>query len=178
MVSIPVIVLLAHVTTTSHPLSIIVLPLQRNGSSRSIDLNSEGCKIVAEPYMKHPLQDRWCLWFLEYDRSKSWEEMQNKVSTFDTVEDFWCLYDHIKNASELDDQNDYSVFKGNIRPMWEDPANNRGGRWILSAYKQRHEIDNYWLNTVSHGHCEATKSLSSILPLQPKLHFNCFSYCI
>ena len=45
---------------------------------------------------RHPLEHPWTLWYLEPDRSKSWEEMQNIVSTFDTVEDLWSLYNRIK----------------------------------------------------------------------------------
>ncbi|XP_037036033.1 eukaryotic translation initiation factor 4E1-like [Bradysia coprophila] len=125
-----------------------MVSIPRSGSSRSIDMNPEGRKIAVDRYIKHPLQDQWTLWFLQYERNKSWEDLQNRVITFDTVEDFWSLYDHIKDASVLGDLNDYSVFKGDIRPMWEDAANKRGGRWVLNAFRQRHELDNLWLSTL------------------------------
>lgn len=40
-----------------------------------------------------------------------------------------------------------------IKPMWEDPRNKRGGRWLVSLSKQqRHiELDRLWLETVSRG---------------------------
>lgn len=40
-----------------------------------------------------------------------------------------------------------------IEPMWEDPRNKRGGRWLVSlAKQQRHiELDRLWLETVSWG---------------------------
>ncbi|KAJ6646905.1 Eukaryotic translation initiation factor 4E1, partial [Pseudolycoriella hygida] len=100
--------------------------------------------------MKHQLRHQWTLWYLDNDRNKSWEEKQNEVSTFDTVEDFWSLYNEIKLASELQPGNDYSLFKNNIRPMWEDPANANGGRWILSMYtpQQLSSLNNLWLNVM------------------------------
>ena len=42
-----------------------------------------------EPVIKHPLQNRWTLWFFKNDRSKNWVENNQSVSTFDTIEDFW-----------------------------------------------------------------------------------------
>lgn len=101
--------------------------------------------------------------------------MQNEITSFDTVEDFWSLYNHIRVASELKQGNDYSLFKKNIRPMWEDAgrvdlkserdrtewtlnvlsfkylANKRGGRWVLNLNKQqrRNELDALWLDIVS-----------------------------
>ncbi|XP_037047650.1 eukaryotic translation initiation factor 4E1-like [Bradysia coprophila] len=98
---------------------------------------------------KHPLRNQWTLWYLDNDRNKSWEEKQNEVSTFDTVEDFWNLYNMIKYASELQPGNDYSLFKNNIRPMWEDAANANGGRWILSMTQQQlGNLDDLWLNVM------------------------------
>lgn len=45
--------------------------------------------VNSEKTVKHPLQNTWTLWYLENDRTKSWEEMQNEITSFDTVEDFW-----------------------------------------------------------------------------------------
>lgn len=127
---------------------------QRNASSRSVvvEVNGNGYKTPLEDLVKHPLQDQWTLWYLENDRTKTkWEDMQNRVTSFGTVEDFWSLHGHIVDPSRLGDGNDYSLFKGNIRPMWEDKANKHGGRWVLSFSRQhsRAELDEMWLDTVS-----------------------------
>jgi len=42
----------------------------------------------AELEVKHPLENKWTLWFYE-NRSKVWEENVREVASFDTVEDFW-----------------------------------------------------------------------------------------
>lgn len=68
-----------------------------------------------EHLFKHPLQNTWTLWYLENDRSKAWEDMQNEITNFDTVEDFWSLYNHIKPPSEIKLGSDYSLFKKGIR---------------------------------------------------------------
>lgn len=71
--------------------------------------------VRTEHLFKHPLQNTWTLWYLENDRSKSWEDMQNEITSFDTVEDFWSLYNHIKPPSEIKVGSDYSLFKKGIR---------------------------------------------------------------
>ena len=48
--------------------------------------------VVAGPeqYVKHPLQNRWALWYFKNDKAKSWTENLRLISKFDTVEDFWA----------------------------------------------------------------------------------------
>lgn len=76
--------------------------------------------------------------------------MQHQITTFDTVEDFWSLYNHIKLPTEIRNGNDYSLFKNNIRPMWEDEQNKNGGRWVINLPKNfRHnELDKLWLEVI------------------------------
>lgn len=77
--------------------------------------------------------NRWVLWYLKNDRTKAWEDCLKEVATFDTVEDFWALYNHIQLASGLGWGSDYYLFKEGIKPMWEDPANVEGGRWLVQV---------------------------------------------
>ncbi|CAB0036223.1 unnamed protein product [Trichogramma brassicae] len=100
-----------------------------------------------ELLIKHPLQNTWTLWYFELDKSKSWEESQREITSFDTAEDFWSMYHHIKTASELKNGCDYSMFKHGIRPMWEDKANKQGGRWLINLDKKQRstELDHFWL---------------------------------
>ncbi|GLG97124.1 Eukaryotic translation initiation factor 4E [Gryllus bimaculatus] len=97
--------------------------------------------------VKHPLQNTWTLWYFENDRNKSWEENQRKITSFRYAEDFWSLYNHIKPASDLRQGSDYSLFKNDICPMWEDAANKNGGRWLINLEKKQrgNELDKYWL---------------------------------
>lgn len=112
-------------------------------------IEKEQEEVGAEQLIKHPLQNIWTLWYLENDRSKSWEDMQNEITSFDTVEDFWCLYNHIKPPSDIKVGSDYSLFKKGIRPMWEDDANKKGGRWVISLTRcPKNELDNLWLDVL------------------------------
>uniref|UniRef100_A0A3P8T4K2 Eukaryotic translation initiation factor 4E family member 1c n=1 Tax=Amphiprion percula TaxID=161767 RepID=A0A3P8T4K2_AMPPE len=109
-------------------------------------------QVVANPeqYIKHPLQNRWALWYFKNDKSKSWTENLRLISKFDTVEDFWALYNHIQQPSKLGFGCDYCLFKDGIKPMWEDDRNKLGGRWLMTLNKQqRHnDLDRYWMETL------------------------------
>ena len=36
-----------------------------------------------------------------------------------------------------------------IKPMWEDPANERGGKWVLNVRNNdKHILGHYWENLV------------------------------
>ncbi|XP_039341341.1 eukaryotic translation initiation factor 4E type 1B isoform X1 [Mauremys reevesii] len=106
--------------------------------------------LAAEILDKHPLQNRWALWFFKNDKSKTWQANLRLVTKFSTAEDFWALYSHIQLASKLTSGCDYSLFKDGIEPMWEDNRNKRGGRWLITlAKQQRHtELDRFWLETL------------------------------
>ncbi|XP_044803717.1 eukaryotic translation initiation factor 4E type 1B isoform X2 [Bubalus bubalis] len=97
----------------------------------------------------HPLLNRWALWFFKNDRSRAWQNNLHRVTKFNTVEDFWAIYNNIQLASKLSSGCDYALFKDGIKPMWEDSRNKRGGRWLVSLTKQqRHiELDHLWLET-------------------------------
>uniref|UniRef100_A0A8C0ILZ1 Eukaryotic translation initiation factor 4E n=1 Tax=Chelonoidis abingdonii TaxID=106734 RepID=A0A8C0ILZ1_CHEAB len=83
-----------------------------------------------EQDIKHPLQN-----------SKTWQENLCLISKFDTVEDFWALYNHIQLFSNLMPGCDYSLFKDRIEPLWEDEKNRRGGRWLITLTKQQRQND-------------------------------------
>ncbi|XP_029439564.1 eukaryotic translation initiation factor 4E type 1B [Rhinatrema bivittatum] len=103
-----------------------------------------------EEMEKHPIENRWALWFFKNDKSKTWQANLRLVTKFNTVEDFWALYTHIQLASKLTSGCDYSIFKDGITPMWEDNRNKRGGRWLITLSKQqRHtDLDRLWLETL------------------------------
>lgn len=41
---------------------------------------------------------------------------------------------------------DYSVFKSDIKPVWEDGTNKKGGRWLI---KDNGLLDQYWMDIVT-----------------------------
>lgn len=45
------------------------------------------------------------------------------------------MYCHLARPGDLPPQTDLHLFKSGIRPMWEDPANTRGGKWVHKIIK-------------------------------------------
>jgi len=62
----------------------------------------------------------------------SWDQNLQKVSTFETVEEFWATFNHVKPPSAIDSNSTYYLFEYNVKPAWEDPANKNGGKWQYS----------------------------------------------
>ncbi|KAK8765632.1 hypothetical protein V5799_031759 [Amblyomma americanum] len=98
-----------------------------------------------EERLKHPLEHRWSFWYHTNDRNRTWQENLLEIASFDTVEDFWAVYNHMKRPSEIAQGCDYSMFKYGIKPMWEDSRNRRGGRWFVKLGKVEAATDNCWL---------------------------------
>lgn len=51
--------------------------------------------------------------------------------SFTTVEEFWSIYAHLKPVSELPFISDHLLFWQNVKPIWEDPVNSLGGKWVV-----------------------------------------------
>jgi translation initiation factor 4E len=100
---------------------------------------------------KHPLHNTWCLWVLLHSQGakESWQKSQMNIHTFSAVEDFWRLFNNIKSPSKLGII-DFSVFKKDIAPAWEDETCRRGGRWVAKIDKsvRQEDFDELWLNVV------------------------------
>lgn len=115
------------------------------------DSKSDSNHLSSELSTKHPLQSQWQLWYFRPEKGKAWEDNLLDVTHFDTVEDFWALYNHIELASNLNSGSDYSIFKYGIRPMWEDVRNKSGGRWLFTFNKKSISpriIDESWLEVL------------------------------
>jgi len=99
---------------------------------------------------KHPLENRWSMWYFKNDKQKDWKDNHKIISSCDTIEDFWALFNHLKPPSGLQAGCDYSFFKEGIEPMWEDPRNVEGGRWLINLQRpQRNcDLDKYWMEAL------------------------------
>lgn len=95
--------------------------------------------------IKHPLNTKWTLWYTKpaVDRSESWSDLLGPVITFDTVEEFWGIYNAIPQASELPIKSDYHLFREGIKPEWEDVVNSKGGKWSFQ-FKSKPDINDLW----------------------------------
>ncbi|KAG7099279.1 hypothetical protein E1B28_001138 [Marasmius oreades] len=126
--------------------------------------------------VKHPLYSSWTLWFDSPATkgrnlpqtpvsafpptpvaqtpgpaaAQGWMEDIKRVISFDSVEEFWGLYNNIVPPSQLPQKANYYLFKEGIIPAWEDEANKNGGKWSiqLPKDKNRGNVDKMWLYTM------------------------------
>ncbi|KAK3112565.1 eukaryotic translation initiation factor 4E [Teratosphaeriaceae sp. CCFEE 6253] len=102
--------------------------------------------------VKHALQNAWTLWFTKPPSGKQdWNELLKEVISFDSVEEFWGIYNNITPASELAQKSDYHLFKKGVRPEWEDLQNKHGGRWAYTFKGGNRANDDVWLHLMLAG---------------------------
>lgn len=61
-------------------------------------------------------------------------EYRASIRIFTVFLPFSSLYNHIQPATGLGWSSDYYLFKEGIKPMWEDPNNINGGRWLVQVF--------------------------------------------
>ncbi|KDP40383.1 hypothetical protein JCGZ_02381 [Jatropha curcas] len=111
---------------------------------------AEAAAIVTEKPPSHKLERKWTFWFDNQSKPKqgaAWGTSLRKVYTFDTVEEFWCLYNQIFKPSKLSVNADFHLFKAGIEPKWEDPECSNGGKWSV-ACGRKPILENMWLETL------------------------------
>lgn len=106
---------------------------------------------------------------------KQFEEGLQCVGTFSSVQDFWRFW----NAMDLQRMANHcslSVFKHPIKPMWEDPGNKDGGRWILRSADKDKAVDFFTKLSLSliGGYFESHECLCGVV-LSTKPKFNSIS---
>jgi translation initiation factor 4E len=67
--------------------------------------------------------------------SNAYESSIKTIATVKTVEEFWNTYDFLARPSDLPATTDYHFFREGIKPTWEDPKNEKGGKWIVRLRK-------------------------------------------
>lgn len=140
------------------------------------------------PRVSSTLLDRWVFWFRQQrspgNKVIDYEEGIKKIAAFSSVrpplyfpspsflkprfikvESFWSLWTHLSPPSALQPTTDYLLFHSAIRrPVWEDPLNLPGGKWIIRLRKG--VADRLWEDLVlavvgdNFDHCRSNPSLS------------------
>ncbi|CAB4467855.1 eukaryotic translation initiation factor 4E-1 [Rhizophagus irregularis] len=103
--------------------------------------------------VKHPLFNAWTLWFDNPGKkanTASWSQNLKELITFDSVEEFWGVYNNVAKAIDLSPGSNYHLFKQGIKPMWEDPVNELGGKWVIQFPRNKtgEDINTLWLYTM------------------------------
>ncbi|KAK2763047.1 hypothetical protein FQN54_009680 [Arachnomyces sp. PD_36] len=112
--------------------------LKSKGSSSSLNTT-----VPASALKEHPLKSTWIVWYRPpTPKHSDYEKSTIALASISSVEGFWTIYSHMKRPSLLPSVSDYHIFKKGIRPVWEDEANKRGGKWIVRLKKG--VADRYW----------------------------------
>lgn len=120
--------------------------------------------------VQHLLETPWTLFVASTTFTKSaavnvseWESQIKKLHTFDTIEMFWRLWNNIPPGTELSFGSDYFLFREGIRPSWEEPQNEGGGRFLIRFSREDpleiRKAEKYWIwcvlsligETISHS---------------------------
>ncbi|KAJ3678532.1 hypothetical protein LUZ60_002335 [Juncus effusus] len=118
--------------------------------SPTVVVSDPTIKADSESSSPHKLERKWTFWFDNQSKPKqgaAWGSTLRNVYTFDTVEEFWCLYDQIFKPSKLVGNADFHLFKTGIEPKWEDPECANGGKWSV-AVSRKPALDTMWLETM------------------------------
>lgn len=117
----------------------------------------------------HPLEQTWCFWFTRKVPSffqvllpsgsvsrpsqgartdQSW--FAKPIATVATVEEFWKTYSHLLRPNDLVSPSDFHLFQEGISPLWEDAANEKGGKWMVRLRKARVFFFLFFASPTSH----------------------------
>lgn len=101
---------------------------------------------AASASAQHLLRDSWTFWYRPpISKAHGYIEYENTLHAIATVrsgEEFWEVYAHLKRPSTLPVVSDYHLFRKDIRPIWEDEVNKKGGKWVVRMKKG--VADRYW----------------------------------
>ncbi|KAF9435575.1 hypothetical protein BGZ76_005967 [Entomortierella beljakovae] len=138
-----------HLTPFS--LSQLARPTRRS-SLNPLDQSSQYEQASSEK-TSHPLQHSWTLYYdiaTGFNRQGSslhhYENGLRKIGMFTTVEMFARYFNWIEKPHSMENSANFHLFKDGIKPMWEDPANANGGRWIVTLLNKNPELlDRCWM---------------------------------
>jgi translation initiation factor 4E len=89
------------------------------------------------------LKYSWVVWYRPpTSKNSDYEKSIQPLCRMDSVHNFWLVYVHLKRPSMLPSVSDYHFFREGIRPVWEDDANCKGGKFIMRLKKG--VCDRYW----------------------------------
>ena len=62
---------------------------------------------------------------------EKYESQVKKIADFDTIEEFWGIFQHLRKPDSCKPGIEYFMFKEPIKPLWEDEHNKNGGRFSI-----------------------------------------------
>jgi translation initiation factor 4E len=149
----------------------------RRTNEKSTFLASTGGRVGAggsepsgEQEQQHPLEASWTVWFLHRGpgmKISNYLLATKQVRTFSTVEEFWDTYSHLRRVDKLPFTSEFQIFRKGVKPLWEDPINEKGGKWVVRfkrPMKERKKEDgtpmlDHQQNTHRHIQCRQQAAL-------------------
>lgn len=80
--------------------------LQINESYKKFNRKAQNKALLdslREPSSKYPLESSWSFWFFKNYSGPSWEDNLIKLTTVDSVEDFWSVFNYLKPVEDIAD---------------------------------------------------------------------------
>ena len=68
-------------------------------------------------------------------KKEEYENHIKKIAEFDTIEDFWAIFQHLRKPDSCRPGIEFQLFRGNIKPLWEDDNNKNGGKVSIKLCK-------------------------------------------
>lgn len=102
---------------------------------------------------QHTLEASWTVWFLHRGpgmKISNYLLATKQVRTFSTVEEFWDTYSHLRRVDKLPFTSEFQIFRKGVKPLWEDPINEQGGKWVVRfkrPMKERKKMDGTTTNS-------------------------------
>ena len=66
--------------------------------------------------------------------AESYMNTIKRLGSFNTLQEFWKYYRVLSDLGFLPKQINLQLFKSGIRPIWEEPYNIKGGKWVCFFY--------------------------------------------
>ena len=66
---------------------------------------------------------------------EEYEKQIKPIAEFDSIEDFWAIFQHLRKPDSCRPGIEFQLFRGNIKPKWEDDNNKNGGKVSIKLCK-------------------------------------------
>ena len=122
-----------------------------NNNNNSINLNNNNSNNNknnnAQNENRTKLENKFSFWYrisddiIQYQTPKQaldkkiYETQVKKIHEFDTVEEFWGIFQHLRKPDSCKPGIEFMMFKEPIKPMWEDEYNKNGGKISIKLRK-------------------------------------------
>ena len=83
--------------------------------------------------MEYQLNNRWVLWYHKVDNDKWDLDSYERWMVINNLSDYYAMLNSIKDISA----GMFFLMKEDITPLWEDPANKKGGYWSFRVAKSQ-----------------------------------------